>query len=554
MFIKITKSGKYEYVQIVQSRRVNGRVTHEVLMNLGRRDEIENNPMFQRLANKLAELSGLLVGRKDLGETSEAIIRNWGYVIYKRLWQFLELDVCLEEIRKKDSKARFNLAQTSFLMALQHLLEPRSKLGAFNHQDRYAKLPKLELQHLYRSLDMLSENKDKIEDHIFGKDYNLFHTSVDIVFYDVTTFAFESVNQDGLRDFGYSKDNKYNEVHVVMGLLIDGNGFPIGYELFNGSTFDGKIMIEALKNLKKRFGIRRVVIVADRGLNGKLNLKMIHEAGYGYIVASRVRKMSWQIQKQIFDSAGYIEIAGPVAENGEPEKIRYKIISHVNVVKDEEGKVYELPENLIITYSERRAKKDRADRERLIEKAKRLMEEPEKINASMKRGGRKYLKKEAEETTDIHWVLDEEGIKRDEQFDGYFGIQTSEQNMKAEEILSAYHTLWRIKESFRIMKSTLEVRSVFHWTEKRIKGHFVICFLAFLLERKLEHRLKEARIPDASPEKIREAINRLELIEIELNGQPYYIKTKGTELGNKILKAMGIQPPKNFLPVSEFKG
>lgn len=554
MFIKITRSGKYEYVQIVKSKKVNGVTRHEVLINLGRKDEIENNPMYQRLAKKLLELSGLQDTKKNIEDSSEATIRNWGYIVYKRLWDKFELTSCLEGIRKRNSRATFNLAQTTFLMVVQHLLEPMSKLGTFNHQDRYAKLPELKLQHLYRSLDILSQSKEKIEDHVFALNYNLLNMNIDVVFYDVTTFAFESVNQDGLRDFGYSKDNKYNEVQVVMGLLIDSDGFPIGYELFNGSTFDGKTMTEALNNLKKRFGIRRVVIVADRGLNSKINLKMIRDAGYGYIVASRIRKMSRKIQQQILDSEGYREIQGPVEHKGEREKLRYKILEHDNFVHDEEGNIYRLEENLIVTYSKRRAEKDKADRERLIEKAKRLVEEPCKINAGIKRGCRKYLKKDSEETKDIHWILDEEKIRIDEQFDGYYGIQTSEKNMKPEDILEAYHTLWKIEESFRIMKSTLEVRPIFHWTESRIKGHFVVCFLAFLLERKLEYELNKAGITDASPERIREAINRMEFAEIELKGTTYYIKTKGTELSNKILKALHIQPPKTVLSVEEFNG
>lgn len=552
MFIKVTKSGKYEYVQLVRSYKVSGVTKHEVLLNLGRKDEIENNPMFQRLAKRLGELSGLHKAQNALQSPSEAVIRNWGYVVYQRLWKSMALNDCLDEICKRHSRIRFDLSQTSFLMALQHLLEPMSKLGTFQHQERYAKLPRLKLQHLYRSLDVLSESKEAIEEHIFFQNYNLLNMTIDVVFYDVTTFAFESVQSDGLRDFGYSKDNKYNEVQVVMGLLIDSEGCPIGYELFNGSTFDGKTMTGALENLKKRFGIRRVVIVADRGLNSKINLKMIREAGYGYIVASRIRKLSRKLQEEILDASGYTETEGPVIRKGEPEKLRYRVFEQVNRIKDENGHVTELAESLIVTYSERRAHKDRADRERLIEKARTLVESPGKINASFKRGGRKYLKRATDHTECVTWTVDEESIQRDSRFDGYYGIQTSEQNLKPEEILSAYHTLWKIEESFRIMKSTLEVRPIFHWTEKRIKGHFVICFLAFLLERKLEQQLKKARIPDTSPEKIREAINRMEFAEFNLQGKSYYLKTKGTDLSNKILKALHIQPPKTMLPVTEF--
>lgn len=269
-------------------------------------------------------------------------------------------------------------------------------------------------------------------------------------------------------------------------------------------------------------------------------------------MASRIRKLSRKLQEEILDASGYTETAGPVIRKGEPEKLRYRIFEQVNQVKDQNGHVTELAENLIVTYSERRAQNDCADRERLIEKARTLVESPGKIIASFKRGGRKYLKREADDTECVTWTVDEESTQRDSRFDGYYGIQTSEQNLRPEEILSACHTLWKIEESFRIMKSTLEVRPIFHWTEKRIKGHFVICFLAFLLERKLEQHLKKAGVPDVSPERIRGAINRMEFAKFDLQGKSYYLKTKGTDLSNKILKTLRIQPPKTMLPVTEF--
>jgi len=203
---------------------------------------------------------------------------------------------------------------------------------------------------------------------------------------------------------------------------------------------------------------------------------------------------------------------------------------------------------LIVTYSSRRAEKDRADRERLIAKAQNLLESKAKIQASNKRGGKKYLK---EIDCTGTWILDEEAIAREEQFDGYYGIQTSEKEMSARDILAAYHNLWRIEESFRVMKSTLEVRPVFHWTERRIKGHFVICFLAFLLERTLEFKLRQAG-DNASPEKIREALNSLNFAEVEIEGKAYFIKTKSTELSKKILRLIRIAPPGNITSVEEF--
>jgi len=234
------------------------------------------------------------------------------------------------------------------------------------------------------------------------------------------------------------------------------------------------------------------------------------------------------------------------------EKFSYKVINYVNVVRDQNGIKHELDENLIITYSEKRLNKDGADRSRLIEKTTKLLDKPGNINANIKRGGLKYLKSEEDKLKNIRWLLDENGIEKDKLLDGYYGIQTSEKDMNVSDILDSYHTLWKIEESFRIMKNTLEVRPIFHWSEDRIKGHFVVCFLSFLLERKLENQLINEGITEASPEKTREALNSLEFAEVELNNNRYYIKTKGTDLSNKILKTMHIQPLKNVLSPDEF--
>ncbi|GFN21973.1 IS1634 family transposase [Thermanaeromonas sp. C210] len=541
MFIKITKSRDHQYVQLVRSYRENGVVKHKVLLNLGRLDEIENNPSFQRLGKRLLELSKAREVT-SLANFSEAQIKNWGYVVYRKIWNQFELPELLKEISAKH-KVQFSLSDASFLMVVQHLLEPRSKLGTYNHQQRYASLPDVALNHLYRSLDLLSEHKELLEEEMFRKNRHLFNMKVDVVFYDVTTFSFASVKADTLRDFGFSKDGKYNEVQVVLGLLIDCEGRPIGYELFPGNTFDGKTLEAALEKLEKRFGLRRVIIVADRGINSKLNLKRIVERNYSYIFAARIKKMKKEITDMILDEDGYQEIK----DDEEGEVLRYKVIEYINEFTAE-GEKYQLPEKLIVTYSSRRAEKDRSDRERLIEKAQSLLESKAKIRASNKRGGKKYLK---EVDCTGTWVLDEEAINWDQQFDGYYGIQTNEKEMSAKDILDAYHNLWRIEESFRVMKSTLEVRPVFHWTERRIKGHFVICFLAFLLERTLESKLRQAG-ENASPVEIREALNSLNFAEVEIEGETFFIKTKGTELSKKILRLMRIAPPANITRVEEF--
>jgi transposase len=532
MFIKITKSGPYEYAYLVRSYREDNNTKHEYLFNLGRLDQIKNNPSFQNLARRLLALSEA----KDivsLDTISEAQIVNWGYLVYQKIWQEFELDKILNRLTSA-KKTRFNLNANSFLMTIQHLLDPQSKLSTYTHQQRYLGLPEVKLQHLYRSLDLLAESKEVLEEELFFKNRNLFNLQVDVVFYDVTTFSFESVRADSLRDFGFSKDAKFQEVQVVMGLLIDQEGRPIGYDLFPGNTFEGKTLETALEKLEKRFGIRRVIIVADKGINSKINLKKIRDKGYDYLLASRLKNLKKEVREEIFKD--------DYQKMGE---ISYKVLNYIHQIK-EVDQIYELPERLLITYSPQRAQKDKADRERLIEKARSLLKHQSSITASNRRGGKKYLKSSRE----VSFILDEEAIRKDERFDGYYGIQTSAENLKPQDILEAYHTLWRVEESFRLMKTTLEVRPIFHWTEARIKGHFVICFLAFLLERSLEAKLKGANL-STSPSQIREALNSMNFAEVMIKQDKFFIKTKFDSLGNKILRLLHIKPPPNVTPENE---
>lgn len=542
MFIKTTTSGKYRYAQLVESYRKDGATRHKVLLNLGRIDQIENDPSFQNLARKLAELSKASLSFNP-EEVSEAEVFNWGYGIYRKIWDRFDIGGILKNL-SAGRKLRFDLDASAFLMACQHLLEPGSKRRTCSRQQRYMGLPVVDLNHLYRCLDILSEHKESLEEAMFFKNRNLFNMKVDVVFFDVTTFSFESVRPDGLRNFGFSKDGKFNEVQVVLAMLVDVEGRPVGYELFPGNTFEGFTLETALEKLKQRFGIERVVIVADRGLNRRINLGRIKEKGYDYIVAASLKRMKRSMRERVLDDADYADI-----KDGEGDTaLRYKVLDHVTAFVDADGTTHPLQERLIVTYSPKRAEKDASDRGRLVAKARELLEDRSKIRASQKRGGRKYIK---EEGPGGKYLLDEKAIAEDERFDGYYGILSSDPEMEPLEVLSSYHMLWKIEESFRIMKSTLEVRPIFHWTENRIKGHFVVCFLAFLLERTLEFKLKEAG-ESASPEEIRESINSLNFAKMTVCGEDYLVKTRAPSLANRMLRLMRMKPPKNVTSASDF--
>ena len=553
MFLKIVRSGlKVNYVYVVEAyRNERGKVSHRYLFSLGKLEDILSSPGFKKLAKlalkdeigEIEEKEGNLSFDNNI--VSDGEILKYGHLILKKLWDKFKLDEYFLQIKGK-TKISYDLTAAIFYMVTKHIMEPDSKLGMYESKDNYLNLPSINLNHLYRSLDILAECKDDLEVYLFEKNRDLFNMEVDVVFYDVTTIYFESKDEDMLRKFGFSKDGKSNEVQVVLGLLTDQEGRPIGYDLFEGNTFDGNTLQPFLGRLKKRFNINRIVIVADKGINSKVNLGEIKFLGYEYIVATRLKSMDKKILEKVFDPADYVHIKSN--NNNDDDIFKYKVIERDNVVRDRGGDTTTIRERLVVTYSSKRAKKDAFDRERLIKKAMKLLEKPSAINGLNKRGGKKYLS-EVNTNHNNSWQLDSDMIERDARFDGYYCIQTSEENLEPFEIMEAYHNLWRIEESFRIMKSTLEIRPVFHYTEKRIKGHFVLCFLAFLLLRTLEIKLRDEHI---SITNIKEALNSFTVTKFTLRGEDLLLKNKTNAVAKTIRRSLKINDIRNITPLKEF--
>ena len=536
MFLKVTNSKGYQYVRLVRSYWKDGKSRQQVVLNLGRLDILKQQGQLKRLGKQLLALDGTDVPTLD--ELEELDRLCYGDTVYKKLWDKYQFTSILAGVIK-DKKIQFDFLQTAYLLVIDRLLNPRSKLACFKRQGKYINIDEVKLQHLYRSLDLLAEAKTAIETTIFDRQKDLFHMSVDVVFYDVTTFHFESNRADDLKEFGFSKAGKFNEVQVVMGLLIDMEGNPIGYDLFPGNTFDGNTLLEALAALKQRFSIRNLIFVADKAINSKKNLHLIKAAGYDYIVSARLKNSSKKVREVLFNPQDYHCLT--VDQTTGEATFKYKVLTdHKFSYRDEHGSAQQLTDNLIITWSAERAQRDRKDRERQIDKAQKMIDKRHKVGA--KKGYQRYIATEGE-----HKVigLDEDRIAEDAWWDGYYGIQASETNLDATAVIEAYHQLWKIEESFRVLKSTMRTRPIFHWTPKRIKGHFVACFMAFVLERALENKLKANKI-DASPEAIKEAIQSLEVSEILLRGERYYLKAKQLPLASKILNVLRIKHLRNI--------
>ena len=246
MFIrdkKNKKSGK-NYLQIVENKWVDGKTKQEVILSLGCLQTLRETGQLRRLAKSLIKYceEGDFIESKDIEEKERVY---WGVPkIVDKLWLKFDLGDILQRCFAKRS-VKFDFCQAVKLMLADRFHCPCSKLKSYEGQYKYAFYETVDQQHLYRSLDYLAEFKDKIEKMLFEKNTDLFNMSVDVVFYDVTTLYFESEKADDLRNFGFSKDHRVGEVQVVLGLLVDQEGRPIGFDLFPGNMYEGHTLKDA---------------------------------------------------------------------------------------------------------------------------------------------------------------------------------------------------------------------------------------------------------------------------------------------------------------------
>ena len=380
----------------------------------------------------------------------------------------------------------------------------------------------IDLDRIYRMMDALVAQKEKVQKTVFLATEQLCFGKVDIVLFDVTTLYFESTVEDELRAFGYSKDQKFHSTQVVLALATAPNGLPIGYHLFPGNTADVSTLLASLENWQKVVPIGRVRFVADRAMMSEKNLQSLEEAGIEYVVAAKLKKQPKPMQEKILNSS------------------REK----ASVVLDEN--LEESSRRLIVTFCPKRHSKDSHDRTRILEKIiKKIGKGKNAKKLVSNTGYQKYLSCAGE--ADLY--IDDDKIKRDAAWDGFHGIITNCAGEAAEELLSEYRRLWIIEESFRIQKHNLSLRPIYHFKPERIEAHILICYMAFALMRHLEFRVGVQK-EKISMREMREELWRVQssyLRDTETD-KTYRLPSKMNPKINKIYQVMGV---KRFQTVTE---
>ena len=519
MIVQVYTNRGNKYVRVVHSYRdpETNKPKMKVIKNYGNLEKLlkQDKNFLEKLEKEIKEKNERLkestIDKIKKIETNnfekEGLVRkNYGYLVYEKIWQELGISRWIKDIK---TRSKIEIEEILKQLVFQRLLTPSSKKSAYDHRENYVDFRNdLILEDYYRVLDIIYDEKEKLEKHLNSTLKKKFNRELNVVLYDVTTYYFESVKKDEIKGFGFSKDNKVNQVQVVMGLLIDNNGIPVGYELYPGNTSEFSTLYPVIKDLKEKYKFKKVIVAADRGLNSGKNLLLLKELGLDYVMAYKLKGAKKEIKEKLFEDGYTIE-----------KEFKYKLIEHVKEIRVD-GKVEKIQDNLLLGYSEKRAKKDKADRQRLLDKADKLLNNPSMMKQELKKGGKKFIKV-TKGNLDIE--LDVKQIEEAEKMDGFFAIEYSQKELTGREVREIYGSLWKIEDSFRVLKTNLEARPIFVWSEKRIRAHFLICYLALVIERYLEKLLKDNNV-NLSTAKIQEAIRNTTLGSVETLMGDYYIK------------------------------
>lgn len=540
MFVRIKKSGKNQYLQIVENRKIKGKVVQRVISTIGRLDQLNEKGDIETLVRSLSRFSEkvlmVLSGKSEVTCESKKI---GPALIFERLWQELGINKVLAHVLNKRFFS-FDVERAVFLTVLHRLFVS----GSDRYCDKWRRdliidrVEDLSLHHLYRAMSFLGEEledqvdatpfsprctKDRIEELLFLQNRNLF-TSLDLVFFDTTSIYFEGLGGDSLGRKGNSKDHRPDLNQMVVGVVLDNRGVPICSEMWPGNTTDVKTLIPIVERIKRRFPVGRFCIVADRGMISQETITALEssEVQMDYILGARMRKVN-EVKREVLSRAGRYQVViaeGASSKNPSPLKVKEVMV---------ENRRY------IVCFNPKQAQKDAADREAIIESLKDQMKQGAKGLIGNK-GYRKYVKIEQGSVS-----IDLKKVEEEARFDGKWVLRTNTK-LPAAQVALKYKELWQVERAFRDMKSLLETRPVFHQRDRTIRGHVFCSFLALLLRKELDRRLETAgHVFEWSD--IKQDLEALQETLIEEKGKRLAVRSQCLGTCGKVFQAAGVAVP-----------
>ncbi len=494
--------------------RENGKIRQKNIETLGYLDDLEkiyDDPMahFREIAKQRTQVEAVAaepirltldpateISQSDIG------LKNLGYAVLEKIYHELGIHTFFQRHENR-LNIDFNLNAVFRLLAYSRILDPGSKKQAYDQQNQFFETMAPSLDSVYRSLDYFDRYNLDLQTWLNEAVKKQYGRNQEYAYYDVTNYYFEIDEEDELRRRGPSKEHRPNPI-IQMGLLIDSQGLPLAYHLFPGNQSEKLSLNPLLNRLKEDYGLGRLVVVADKGLNCGDNIACQLAQGNGYIYSQSIRGADQEFKQYVLEQNSY-------KANGESSKGKSRIYPKEITFTDALGKKKKIriDQKQVVFYSQDYADKARYERGRTLAKAQKYLQSPSSLNRALAYSAASYIKglqydKDGEivETKSMLY-LDEPKIREEEQFDGYYAIVTSELDKSDAEIIETYHGLWKIEETFKISKSDFKTRPIYVSLEAHIEAHFLTCFVALLLTRILELRMNQAKLPavDGFPQK-----------------------------------------------------
>ena len=544
MYFRVKRTGSYAYLQIVESFRQAKQVRQRVLATVGRLDVLQASGQLDallrsglRFCSKLA-----VIDAHAAGQTEPVQVQRVGPdLVFGHLWESMGLGPTIKRALQS-RRYEFDLERAIYLTVIHRLFGSGSDRAAERWRQAYrlAGTESLQLHHLYRAMAFLGEplkgeaglgvlnsprcTKDWIEEELFEQRRDLF-SEIDLVFFDTTSIYFEGEGGRELGRQGNSKDHRPDLKQVVVGVALDLAGWPLCCEMWPGNTADVTSLVPVVKRMRQRFGVRRICIVADRGMISDQTIRALEseELNCGYILGVRMRAVKEVRELVLADRGHYEEVT--------PERLRAKDPSPLKVKEVFiEGRRY------VVCLNEEQRRKDAADREAIVEHLREQLKRGDKELIGNK-GYRKYLRVVQGE----HFVIDEAKIKEEARYDGKWVLRTNLAD-GPRVIALAYKGLWMVEAMFRTMKSILETRPIYHKCDQTIRGHVFCSFLALLLKRGLEQRLEDKGESWQWAEIVR-GLDNLQEVEVVFQGKRFVLRSQVLGQAHKACMAAGVALP-----------
>lgn len=566
MFTRVKKfknkdGSNREYLFIVESYKVKGKSKQRVIANLGRLDKVFSSDRIDSLiasVSKYAKKQQLIDACKDISPLSS---KTYGEIkIFRRIWQLLKLDKLFSKYFSETQKG-VNLTEALFALVCNRLIAPSSKREAYQWKEEVYEpaWDGYQLHHFYRALDFLQEKKESLEKELFDNTKDLFNSKVDVVMFDTTSLScWGDSEKNELAAYGYAKNKRFDLKQVVIGLIMDRNGIPLGHEVWPGNTSDKPAFKQVIEKIKSKFDIGKVILVCDRGMISEEIIIYLEENKYEYILGVKMRSLS-EIRKHILLSEQDFRDMSRniyIKELSEAE-LYEREQKMINAEKLKQGKKSQVTDEekmqqykastkglrrWVVYYNTLVAREDKIKREYFQKILANKVEFSRAKEWIMKNGYKKYVV-----IKDMTIELNQKRIEEDELYDGKWTL-ISNCSLPAQSLVFLYKDLAQIERHFRDLKSELEIGPIYHYIERRIRAHIFICFLALQIKVFLTKRLK-ALSEDLSYSEVMRDVQKIKAVTFNVKDQKLIMRTDLPEQAHFAFKVVGCPIPPKIIPL-----